>query len=448
MRWLFILLVILPPSCVAQTRPTRKGTPSKAAAAPAAAWPVESIAIEGNREYTRDQILTAAQLKVGQMAAPKDFDAARMRLDAAGVFDKMALRFGPATGGKGYAVTIQVREAGPFFPVRFEGLSVPAEELTKAVQKTDPFFGARIAATQESMARYARVVEGYLAAQSHQEKVVGRMLPNDAGLMEVVFGPVVALPAVSRIRFINNQVLAASFLENTMSAVAVGAPYQEARFQHLLDLNIRPLYEARGRVRVTFPEVKVEQDKSVKGVVVTVKVLEGPIYTLGDVSVEGSALPSAQLLKLADLRRGGEFNIQQVQAGAAKMERRAKREGFMKVKTRIDRQIDDKAKVVGVTIHVEDGPRYVFAKLDIQGLDTLSEPAIRKMWTIKAGQPFNAEYPDYFLSQVRDEGMLDNLGETKAVVKPDDDARTVDVTLIFRGEAKPAPKKEPGAPGS
>ena len=85
MRWILIVLLVCPWSLEAQRRPARK--PAPAAAAPSA-WPIESIAVTGNHEYSREQILGVAGLKLGQTAAAKDFDAARARLEAAGQFPK------------------------------------------------------------------------------------------------------------------------------------------------------------------------------------------------------------------------------------------------------------------------------------------------------------------------------------------------------------------------
>ena len=444
MRCLVIALLLCPLAFAAQTRPARKAAPAKPAAP--AAWPIESIAIDGAREYTREQILTAAHLKVGQMASAADFDAARQRLEAAGVFDEAGVKFGPAGAGKGYAVTILVREAGPFFPVRFEGLDAPAAELTRALRQADPFFGPRIPATESTLARYTQVIQAYLAAQNRPAKVTGKLIPDDAGQMAVVFRPVVALPVIARVRFLNTQAVRTSTIENAINAVAVGTPYQEERLRQALDLNIRPIYENHGRVRVAFPEFQTEKEKDVAGLVVTVKVEEGPVYSLGEVTVDGSSLPPAELNKIAALKPGEPFNLEQIQAAAARIEKRIRRNGFIQVKTRIDRRIDDAAKKVALALHVDDGPRYLFGKLTIQGLDIIGEPAVRKMWAIQEGQPFNADYPDHFLNAVREEGMFDDLGETKAVIHPNDAARTVDVTLIFRVEVKPV--KKPGEPGS
>src|ERR1700730_9658879 len=84
------------------TRPPAKKTATKAApkkdAAPAPAptkWPIESLRVEGNRNYTADQVLAVARLKVGEVAGKPAFDAARDRLVASGAFETVGYRFEP-----------------------------------------------------------------------------------------------------------------------------------------------------------------------------------------------------------------------------------------------------------------------------------------------------------------------------------------------------------------
>jgi hypothetical protein len=83
----------------------------------------------------------------------------------------------------------------------------------------------------------------------------------------------------------------------------------------------------------------------------------------------------------------------------------------------------------------------MFRTLTIKGLDLLSEPTIRKMWGMDEGHPYNVDYPDRFLKVVREEGILDNLGETKADAKVDEEAHVVDVTLLFNGTLSEKAKK-------
>jgi len=96
-------------------------------------------------------------------------------------------------------------------------------------------------------------------------------------------------------------------------------------------------------------------------------------------------------------------------------------------------------------VRIDEGPQYVFGNLNVEGLDLNGESAIRKIWTHKPGSPYNPEYPEYFLRYVREEGMFDNLGETHADTRINDQTHTVDVTLMFKYGA-PAVKKKDARP--
>jgi len=414
----------------------QKGGVRKTAPVPAA-WPIEEIRIEGLHDYTRDKVLAALNLKLGQMAAAKDFQAARDRLLATGAFTNAGFRFGPSPGGKGYIVTFELAEVEPKFSVAFEDLGVPAEELRAALARSDPFYGPKIPATEPLLARYSKILQDVLTARKSTVTVAGRLAPGETGELWVVFEPA-SRPRVARVHFTGNSVVPSVALENAMNEVAVGMPYRDVRFRRLLDSQIRPLYDVRGLVRVSFPGIEIEPEKDVKGLVIAVKVDEGPVYKLGTVQMLGASLPRPELDKIAGFKAGEVFNQVAVDAVVAKLEQRQKRDGRLHVQTLVERRIDDKAKRVDLIFRVTPGPQYLFGELTIQGLDIFTEPAIRKMWALKAGDPFNAEYPQNFLLSVRDD--LENLGETNAVVKPDDQKRTVDVTLTFKG-APPKPEK-------
>ena len=93
-------------------------------------------------------------------------------------------------------------------------------------------------------------------------------------------------------------------------------------------------------------------------------------------------------------------------------------------------------------LRVDEGAQYLFGTLHVEGLDLNGEAAIKKLWSMKEGKPFNPTYPGYFLSRVRDEGVFDNLGETRSEVKTDERAHTVDVTLYFKYGAPPGRKRD------
>jgi len=436
MLWLLILLLFwgLPGNA-------QKRTPGLKTAPAPKAWPIESLTITGNRNYSEQQLLAVAGLKVGQSAGPKDFEAARDRLAATGVFESIDFRFGPAPDQKGYAVSFQVVEVAPLFAVRFEDLG-PPQQFEELLKRTDPLFGSRIPATQQILDRYARAIEEFLAANNRKEKVAGKVSAEPGEEPAVVFRPAASPPAVALVKFTNNEVIPTITLQNKMNTVAVGMPYKEARFRQLLDTSIRPLYEARGRIRVSFPQIQTEKAKDVNGLLVTVKVEEGPSYTVGEVRLDSPLVPPEELKKAGDVRSGDLANFEQIHAGVARMEQRYRREGYMRVASRLDRTLHDDRKAVDLAIHFDPGPQYSFGKLTIEGLDIHAEAAVRKLWALKEGARFNADYPDYFLERIREDSLFENLGKTRALLDQNDEACTVEVKLVF-GAAPPTPRERP-----
>src|SRR5262249_30066576 len=153
-----------------------------------------------------------------------------------------------------------------------------------------------------------------------------------------------------------------------------------------------------------------------------------------EVTVKTEVVGQRELLRAADLKKGDIANFEQIGQGIERMKTAVRRSGYLQAKVTVERQVDDAKKEINLVVTIDPGKRFTFGKLEIKGLDILSEPVIQKMWTVKEGQPFNPEYPDFFLNRVREEGIFDNLGKTKSEAKLDEAAGRVDVTLYFSGE--------------
>lgn len=430
----------------------KKAAPKKAAppiAAPASdKWPIASISIENNKRYTPQQIVAATGLRIGQLAGKADFEAARDRLVSTGLFEEVGYRFAPKPGANEYAAVFQVTEVEPLYPVRFDRLDTPDEELRQALRSKDPFFGAQIPATKVVLDRHAAVIEAHLASKGRPIKVIGKVVSDQPNQFGIVFRPAASEPAIAEVRFQGNEVIPSAALLTNFAGVAYGTPYREPAFRQMLDTGIRSLYEARGRLLVKFTAIQVEKAKTVDGLVLTVTVEEGPSFDLAEVAIEGETpIPPAQLLKAAALKEGDLANFDEVNAGVERMRKVFRRNGFMNAAIEVKRTIHDKPKTVDLGMRVEPGPQFTFGKLKIEGLDIHGEAAIKKLWTLKEGKPYNAEYPEYFLSRVREDGVFDDLGTTKSAQEVNEEMRVVDVTLKFGaaptepGAAAPATKK-------
>src|SRR5215467_11113476 len=176
MTWFLALLSLCAPLYAQQKKAPQK-------------WPIESLTVEGLKNYTQQQALAVTGLKVGQLAGAPDFEAARDRLLASGVFETAGYRFAPAIGSNGYAASFQVVEVEPVYPVRLEALPAPDAEIEAWLRKKDPFFGAKIAATEAILKRDAGAIEAYLATRGHKDKVEGKVVPDSPEQFSIVFRP-------------------------------------------------------------------------------------------------------------------------------------------------------------------------------------------------------------------------------------------------------------------
>ena len=434
---LVVLSLLVAIEADAQPRRTRKPiVPAKPApAAPAASdgapWPIETLSVVGIHNYTADQILAVAGLHPGDTAGKAEFEAARERLLATGVFATAAYRFSPAKDGKGYDASFEVQEIEQMYPARFENLPASDAELRAWLKQHDPLFASKIPATKPELDRYGRWIEEFLAQRDYHESVAGKVISENPSELVIVFLPAKGRPVVARAIFTNTGAVPAGMAQTAMYGVAIGIPYAEPQYRLLLDTTIRPLYEARGMIRVSFPKIEVEPAKDVDGLVVTTQVEPGPVYKLGKVSFRGAATPAGELEKLAALKTDQPVNFDEVKAGQQRVEQSLRRGGYLRVKTEVKRDPRDAERVVDLTFQIAPGPQFAQGKLDIVGLDIVSEPVIRKMWGLQPGKPFNVDYPDHFLARVKEDGIFDNLKSTRSDTKVNADERTVDVTLYF-----------------
>ncbi len=433
-RFCLVCLLLLPSASVAQTR-ARKKTPTPKApgmGTPMARWPIQKISIEGNERLSAEQIVPVTGLRIGQIAGKEDFEAARDRLIATGVFESVGYQFAPSPKGQGYDASFQLIEVKQVYPVRFEALAVPDAAIAAYLKSKNPLYGSELPGTKPVLDQFARQIETFMAERNRPDKVVGELVATGVNQFEILFRSATALPAIAEVTFEGNEAVPGTALEHAISGVAFGVPFTKRGFQQLLDTQIRPLYEAKGRVRVSFPKVTTEPSAKVKGVIVHVVVDEGVVYKLGKVSVNGApSSESASLLKTAAIKTDEVANFDEVNQGLDRIKKSMRRNGYVRVDGEIDRKIDDAKKLIDIAIKIDPGPQFHFGKLTIEGLDLIGEPAVRKLWSMKPGQPFDADYPNRFLDRVREDGMFDGLGETKASTDINDNNHTVNVTLKF-----------------
>jgi outer membrane protein insertion porin family len=408
-------------------------------------FPIVSITAKGNKTLSVAQVVAASGLKVGQSATPKQMEDALQQMLSIGFFDQVAYRYTPE--GSGYNLEWDIQEVAVFYPVVFEDMPLPDAELKKQLLAADPLFGPQLPGTEEVIRRFTDHLNRLLTPKDEDSTIRGKMAANDKNELHILFRPRRGLPTIYTVDFQGSKLIPPEELRPPISASAVGLIYREEDFRKVLDLRIRPLYEARGRLRVQFPEIKVEPAKGVNGLNVIVSVADGEEYNLGTATLSGLPGQEEGLIQTGNFRYDAPANMREVEEGRKRIENAIRRQGYLDATVTEQRKIDDKRKIIDLSFEATPGTIYNFDTLIIKGLDILSEPAIRKMWSLKTGFPYNPEYPESFLTRIKEDGILDNLGDTRSEVKIDKDRHIAIVTLFFKGAPPPEKKKPQGGFG-
>jgi outer membrane protein assembly factor BamA len=394
-------------------------------------YTVETLTVRGNHAYTATQILAAAGLSVGQKAGKSEFDAAREKLEATGAFDHVSYLFVPSKDGEGYDATYEVAEVGQIYPVRFQDLPAGNDQIRAWLKQKDPLFGDKIPATKPVVDRYVAWISEFLAARGYHQPLAGKLSSDGGEDLAVLFRPAKGPGSIAHVIFTDTGEIPAGILQTAMYGVAIGVLYSEPRVRLLLDNTIRPIYEAHGLLRVAFPKIETAPAKDVDGVSVTVQVTPGPAYKLDRVSFVGADYSRSEWKDLSKLKTDQTVNFDEVKAAQERIRENLRRQGHLDAGSKVARDVDDAEHTVAIEFQIDPGPLYTLGKLEFVGLDIVSEPEIRKMWGLAPGHPFNVEYPDHFLTRVKDGGVFDDLKNTRAETKINAANHTVDVTLYF-----------------
>ncbi len=428
----FVLILLVVATAAAQnTTPNQAQTASKPAeAAASSSFPLRDIKVEGNENFSAEEIIALSGLKIGQSVTPGDFEAAIGKINAAGVFDALEFRYGAS--GDGYRVTFKVEEVDELYPVRFAGFGVPDEQIQTLLREKVPLFGPKVPPTGRVIKGIGDSLQAFWTGLGNDSKIIGALAPVGEGGWEMLFQPEGEVQTIAFTKFENTGVIPALELQRVFHNIGSGVPYSEERLIEMLRFNIGPLYEEKGRLEVNFCPCTTEPDTETKGLVVTVHVEEGAEYRFGSINFPREGSMADGFARAIRFKSGEIADMSLVAAARQRMESTLKDNGFMNSSVEIDRKRDPEKKTVSVAFRVEEGDRYTFNQLKIEGLDVVGEAALRKRWGLQVGEPFNASYPAFFLDRIRAEGMFDNLKDTGWNIQVDESKKAVNVTLTFR----------------
>src|ERR1041385_3199229 len=286
---------------------------------------VEEVDIIGNRRLRKEDILYYIQTRQGDVYSEAAVARDLQTILALNFFDKVGTRVTIEDAPRGgVRVIFEVKELPIVRDIQFEGLkSVAESDVLKAFRER------RVGVSKESildpvkLKNAERVLKELLAAKGHPNAVV-------SGVVEAVSATSSAITfvvnegarvRVAEIRFEGSKVFKSGALRSRMKYVKEAGLITRFREEDILDrqkleydlhqvdnymrskgyLQARhgePKIEGLGKRRTGFPILPLPFLSSVDDTLrITVPIIDGKLYRVGDVKVEGNSIFSEQVIR-------------------------------------------------------------------------------------------------------------------------------------------------------
>jgi outer membrane protein assembly factor BamA len=421
--------------------------PSSGKSAPVSVNKLTALKVTGTTRYTDKEILAASGLQIGQNAADGDFKEAVQLLGDSGMFSNVAYSFS-SKGGAGLKLELQLDDidSSKLVPAHFENFVwFTDDELLTALQSRVPLFKGMLPLGGNLSDRISEALQAILADKHLPGRVecLGEAHDQNGGPLTAVscrdeevniFIHGFEFPGASPEQ---------SALLTTAAQRAVGRNYARSSLAAIIKFDLLPVYLRRGYLEAAFgpsdarvvpqPAAAGAQESTDIQVDAILPVTPGKVYSASGVGWKGnSAISTSELGPLLHLPTGQPADAVRLIEDVEAVTKFYRSRGYMTAQVKPEAKFDDEKSTVHYDVNIIEGDLYRMGELDVEGLDTQAKARMEEAWTLRQGQPYNA---DYLKKYLRDTGALLPRGVRWGVtvhVTPDAKDKTVDVEIHFK----------------
>jgi len=426
---------------------------------------VEDVDIIGNRRLRKDDILYYVQTRTGDPYNPAQVERDLQTLLSLPFFDRVGTRVTIEDAPRGgVRVVFEVKELPIIRDIQFEGLKSVAES---DVLKT--FRERRVGVSKESildpvkLKNGERVMKEMLAAKGHPNAVVTASVEAVSATSSAITFVVNEGPRVrvAEIRFEGSKVFKSSALRSRMKYVKEAGLISRFREEDILDrqkleydlhqvdnymrskgyLQSRhgePRVEGLGKRRTGFPILPLPFLSSVDDTLrITVPIIDGKLYRVGDVKIEGNSIFSEQVIKaFIGLQKGEVANGEVLSKGLFENLKKAYgTQGFIQYTADINPTFkDNPAKpdegVADFVITIDEGKQFTLRRLEFTGNTFTRDNVLRREVLMNEGDIYNQNYYEFSVTRLNQLGYFNPIDKDKdADFRTNEEEGLVDVTI-------------------
>ncbi len=360
-------------------------------------YPLESVTLNGTA-LPESTVLDIAGLHIGAPLDKAGIEQACERLNESGLFTSLKCHYA-AGPNHGYALTLALADQKPLIEAAIDVPGADEEEAWRWLTAQYPPFDHKVPVDDTAQRFLADAIQRHLKASLNGQPIVPRVESDltSSSKSLVSFQPQ-TLPQLTSITFTGEHAISSADLIRLIGRPLEGERFAPHRFRQTLEINIRPAYEDRGMYRMRFSSISLQRSSPTL-VAVTVAIDEGPVFTLGDVQLEGENLPTSAMLRAASFNKGQVAGWGEIQRAILQMELPLKRRGYLDATATPERILHDSSRTLDLRIAVTQGPLYHFGQLRIEGLPPALRTQASTQWRMHRGDPLDYAYPNEFLQQ-------------------------------------------------
>jgi len=403
------------------------------------------VEFEGAKHLSREQLLTASGLEIGQPIDVAAIDAAGQRLMDSGLIKKLSYRL--HSNNNQAEVIFQIEEAaGLRHPVIFDNfIWFSDDDLAIAARHDVPSFDGTALDAGNMTDQIAHGLQ--LLLDEHKVAAKVEYMPSaDTGgnITAHVFAVRGIKIPICTLHFSGAQnIPEARLLKGSKELLPVD--YSRTFARSFAIANLFPLYRELGQLRASFgqPVAKPQTtDRCRDGVDLTIPVSEGLVYNWEGAEWSGNqVIAAADLDKALQMRAGEVANGLKFDAGLIAAAKLYGRQGYIEVSLRPTAVYDDEAHKVAFRIAVKEGPQYRMGNIFVKGLPDNQTNYLRGKWEMLKGDVYDAGYAENFFKHTLGEIYKKIVEERQTQGKPRPEVSisdrpnratlTVDITFEF-----------------
>jgi outer membrane protein insertion porin family len=392
----------------------------------------KTIQFKGAPEYSNQELLDAAGLKMGAVLSSAEMKEHSQTLMDTGVFEGITYTF------DGVDLVYSLTPFAALYPVRLVNLPLtPGKELDAALHDRFPLYHGKAPIEGGLLDSVLHTLEEMLAAQGIQAKVTAvpftdQRLRQVTAISVAISNPPVQVGEIH----LDGASAAIDPAARQILARLTGSSYDLEGTPRRIEVDLGNYYRDKGyleaAIRATAERPPVVTPEAVH-ISLVVSVLPGQQYKLAGVQL-ASDLPvtQAEYDRLSKVHPGAIAEGQRMREDWQLIERQYHYKGFMKAEVHSTPSFDRTRGTVNFAVTVDPGPVYQMGKLTIQNSAEDLRAAMLAAWKLPAGAVFSEEaIGKYYLTQ----GANTALGRTfasancKYILTLNDDTHTVDVVL-------------------